>query len=733
MPFLSAAFRTSAGPVAATTLLLTLSAAAVAQTPAPVPHTPYHFRNVTIVAGGFISGILPSPSVRGLMYLRTDIGGAYRWDSAAQQWIPLTDWVPMDNSNMLGIESMALDPSDPNKLYVAAGTYSAAWAPNGSILRSNDQGRSFQVTAVPFKMGGNEDGRFAGERLAVDPAAPNILYMGTRHDGLWSSVDSGKSWSQVSSFPGKSTNGVGVVFVDFDKAAGQSPTQTLYVGVSTTDASLFRSRDGGKTWEPVPGSPTGMLPNHGVLASDGWLYLTYGDAPGPNGMKNGAVWKWNTRTGKWKNITPEVPGENKNPSFGYGGLAVDAAQPETILAATMDRWNGGDDIYRSTDGGSHWTGLRDSSLRDATLSPYLIEEDGKVGFGHWMGALAIDPFDPNHALYGTGATVWATHDLTQVDEKKSTHWAVGAKGMEETAVIQLTSPPKGPHLFSGLGDIGCFRNENFEVSPGGGAMRTPSFSNCNSMDFAASNPDLMVRTGGTWGGQAHGGFSADNGVSWRPFATEPPGADRGGQVAISADGSLILWATSKGVLGQSADHGKTWKMTDKAPQRAQVVADRVHAERFYIYDPENAKIFGGDGPQVDFHELTLNVPKDGRMVATPDRPDDLWFACRAGLWHADASNTVSPLTQIANVQEAYALGFGRAERDKGYPTLFLSGKVSGRLGIYRSTDEGAHWTQIDDDQHHYGWIGTVSGDPRVFGRVYLGTNGRGVIYGDVAK
>jgi hypothetical protein len=39
---------------------------------------------------------------------------------------------------------------------------------------------------------------------------------------------------------------------------------------------------------------------------------------------------------------------------------------------------------------------------------------------------------------------------------------------------------------------------------------------------------------------------------------------------------------------------------------------------------------------------------------------------------------------------------------------------------------------VNDDQHQYGWISVISGDPRVFGRVYFGANGRGIIYGDPA-
>jgi hypothetical protein len=55
------------------------------------------------------------------------------------------------------------------------------------------------------------------------------------------------------------------------------------------------------------------------------------------------------------------------------------------------------------------------------------------------------------------------------------------------------------------------------------------------------------------------------------------------------------------------------------------------------------------------------------------------------------------------------------------------------IGIFRSTNAGKSWTRINDDHHPWGSIGTVVGDPRVFGRVYLGTNGRGIIYGDPAS
>ena len=222
----------------------------------------YSWRNVEIIGGGFVTGIEFSASEPGLAYARTDIGGAYRWDDAAGRWIPLTDWAGWDNYHLLGIESIATDPVDPDRVYLAAGTYTASWARNGAILRSTDRGRTWKITQMPFQMGGNEPGRSIGERLAIDPNKHNVLYFGSRDNGLWKSTDFGKSWHRVQSFPVEGMSGIGIGFVLFDKNSGSSgsPTPTIYVGVASKDNHLYRSTDGGETWEAVPGQPTGFIP-----------------------------------------------------------------------------------------------------------------------------------------------------------------------------------------------------------------------------------------------------------------------------------------------------------------------------------------------------------------------------------------------------------------------------------------------------------------------------------------
>ena len=98
--------------------------------------SPYRFHNVVIGGGGgFIPGIVFSTTEPGLVYARTDIGGAYRFDPEAGRWIPLLDWIGFPDWNLSGVESIAIDPVDPERVYLAVGTYTNEYATeNGAII-----------------------------------------------------------------------------------------------------------------------------------------------------------------------------------------------------------------------------------------------------------------------------------------------------------------------------------------------------------------------------------------------------------------------------------------------------------------------------------------------------------------------------------------------------------------------------------------------------------------------
>src|SRR4051812_36940045 len=222
-------------------LLFLLAACGVAAAQSSPAASPEHYiwRSVKVGGGGFIPGIVFSRVEKGLAYLRSDMGGVYRWDDAKKTWIPLQD--AMAESSYHGGESIAPDPVDPNTVYVAAGMYRGD---PSAMLRSRDRGSTWETFPVTFKMGGNEDGRGVGERLAVDPNETSILYFGSRHDGLQRSTNRAETWEKVASFPmkGKGTptgdwhvpTNVGLSFVVFDPKSGAkgSPTKTIFVGVA---------------------------------------------------------------------------------------------------------------------------------------------------------------------------------------------------------------------------------------------------------------------------------------------------------------------------------------------------------------------------------------------------------------------------------------------------------------------------------------------------------------------
>ncbi|WP_109003444.1 RICIN domain-containing protein [Streptomyces rishiriensis] len=675
---------------------------------------PYVWKNAQVVGGGYVTGLVFNQREKGLLYARTDMGGAYRWDTGAEQWIPLTDWVGEKDWNLLGIDSLATDPVDPDRLYLGAGTYTNEWAGNGAMLRSTDRGRTFQRTDLPFKLGGNEPGRGAGERLVIDPAAHGTLLLGTRKNGLWRSTDYGVTWSQVSSFPVKdgASSGAGISFVTY----GPAGSRTVYVGVADKSASLYRSTDGGGTWQAVPGQPTGQMPQHGVFSGDGSLYLTYTDALGPNGVTAGSVWKYTPAGGVWKNVSPS------SGSYGFSGLAVDPRKPSTVMVTTLDRWWPEDEVYRSTDGGATWKALASKSVRDASAAPYV-----GTGIGHWMTALAVDPFDSGHVLYGTGNGIWRSKDVTAEDSGGASHWTAGARGLEETALADAIAPPGGATLITSMGDQGGFRYGGSLTEVPAGRLQNPMMSNSTDIDFAQSNPSAMVRVGR--GGAQDGAYSTDGGSSWHGFRTEPVGSADSGRVAISADGSTVVWTEAGQAPYRSTDMGASWSKVGGLGADAVVVADRSSARTFYSLS--GGVLYAGADGGATFTARATGLPS-GRLVAVPGVAGDLWIAGGSkGLLHStDGGRT---FTTLNTVQSASALGFGKAAPGASYQALYLIGTVKDVTGVFRSTDKGATWLRVNDDAHQWGSfasVGIVSGDPDTFGRVYVGTNGRGLQYGD---
>ena len=712
------------------------AAAQTVENPSVRNPSSYRWKNVAIHGGGFVVGIIPHPTVRGLIYARTDVGGAYRLDPGSNRWQPITDWIGGPDSNLSGIESIALDPTDKNRVYIAAGMYSQRWAPNGAILRSLDQGRTWQKTSLPIKLGGNEAGRFNGERLAVDPNEPSILYFGSRHNGLWKTVDHGQSWHRVEGFPvPRHTAGVGTVFVIYDIHSGKrgQSTAVMYVGVSTPHGGIYRSIDAGATWHKLPGQPLGLRPNHAALAADGSLYVSYGKQAGPNSMTDGAVWKCNTRNCQWTDITPLSP-EKDHRSFGYGTVAIDVQYPGTVMAGTFCRWNGGDIIFRSTNGGKSWIPISPNhgGIWSVESAPWLNFHSPHPMVTNWIGSLQIDPHNSQRVLYTTGWGIFESTDVMAADSGSPTHWRFYCDGVEETVVLDLISPPAGAHLLSSLGDIGGFKHDNLRISPPDG-MLNPNYGNNTSIDFAEHDPSFMVRVFG--GRPVNAAYSTDGGTSWIPFKNAPSGAMYG-RIAVSTDAKAIVWTAGSGpwngpdrIAHVTHDRGESWKACRGLQASWQVISDRVDPRKFYAFSPREGRVYISSDAGVSFHRMGRMFPRgNAALRSVPGQSGDLWLASAHGLYFHSASAVTA--VRVAGIDSAHHIGFGRAAPAMNYPAIFIVGRLNGIYGFFRSDDAGSTWVRINDYQHQFFTINAITGDPRIYGRVYLGTSGRGIIFGD---
>ncbi|WP_396449127.1 cellulose binding domain-containing protein [Actinomadura sp.] len=764
--------RSLAGAAAAVAAALALVAstvavvAAVAVRPAAAAET-YTWKNVRIDGGGFVPGIVFSRKEKNLIYARTDIGGAYRWDQSGRQWVPLLDWVGWDKWGYNGVISLAADPVDADRVYAAVGMYTNDWDPNnGAVLRSADRGKTWQAAELPFKLGGNMPGRGMGERLAVDPNDNRVLYLGTPEGhGLWRSTDRGATWAKVNSFtnpgdysddPGDGTgygsHRPGVVWVTFDESSGTagSPSRTIYVGVADKENTVYRSTDAGATWQSVPGQPTGYIAHKGVLDAAGHvLYIATSDTAGPYSGAKGDVWKLDTQSGAWTQISP-IPSSSSDDYFGYSGLTIDRRHPGTLMVATQVSWWPDMIMWRSTDGGASWTRIWDWTsypnrsfryTQDISGVPWLTfgtnpsppEVTPKLG---WMNeSVEIDPFDSDRLMYGTGATIYGTENLTRWDAGDQITIKPMVKGLEETAVLDLISPPSGAPLVSGLGDIGGFRHTDLGSVPA--AMFTqPVFTSTTSLDYAEGDPSVMVRAGDFTDSDrpndSHVAFSTDGGANWFQ-GTEPGGVDNGGTVAAAADGSRFVWAPgdSGRQVVYSVGFGNSWSQSSGVPANAIVESDRVNASKFYAFSGGRFYV-STNGGQSFSATAASGLPSSGvHFKAVPGEEGDIWLAGDTGLFHSTDSG--ASFTKAASISKAVNVGFGKAAPGADYPAVYLVGTVDGTTRLFRSNDAGAHWTRINDDQHQYGNAGeALTGDPRIYGRVYLGTNGRGIIYGDTS-
>jgi len=251
-------------------------------------------------------------------------------------------------------------------------------------------------------------------------------------------------------------------------------------------------------------------------------------------------------------------------------------------------------------------------------------------------------------------------------------------------------------------------------------------------------------------------YSLNYGKNWTFFPTYPVPNNYylGGIVAIASDGSKIVWQPFQATPYYTEDLGQTWKSSTGAPinddaccnaykpprlgldsgYNLRLVADCENPTKFYIYS--EGKFYRTDDGSATW-KVVSTFPISSKinhvyLQTAPDREGEIWISLESeGLWRSsDSGNSFSKVSAFSS---AMLVSFGKNPPDKTVPTVFVMGTYSKDFGVWRSDDFGISWIRANSDEVPLGdnpW--TLEGDKAVYGRVYVGTLGRGVFVGDMA-
>ena len=791
----------------------------------------YIYRNLPIPGGGYVTGFLYHKKARDVFYIRTDIGGVYRFDENRECWVSLIDHVTMEDISETFPIAIALDDNHPERLYIACGINKAG---AGKIAVSDDYGAHFIYYDFPILIHGNLNGRGTADRLIVDKKDGNKLYYAGQQEGLWISRDRGAHWVKCAACPEEYLTFAGMSDDGSALLIGSAGVTSMR-SERLRGHSLYVSYDGGanfdKLWQPEDGEIEGVK-MAGLVAQryafdEKYLYVTYsvmgrnayvlenGYSCDGGSVIGGRVVRYpimhkeerigtdagadtadieGIRFGQGEDITPGLScmdsdsgiadGEHSHTDIlehGFGGIDAAASRPGLLVCSTISKEEG-DSVYRSFDYGKTWEEILydlevgELAFRTSYMKPCY---NGGGSIIHWLSDMKINPFNEEEAWFNTGTGVFRTQNLTE-DKVVFSDWC---DGLEETVHLNLYSPPAGEVLLIDiLGDLGgfAFRNPDTPCDNSFDDADGNRYITCINADYSDLNPNCVVVTPrGNWKGKTKGGLilSKDQCKTFdrlpMPFgltpkldralhAIEQPNVNSG-WAAISPDENTIVWSVAEGIrlpadmVIVSSDGGRTFRrvqILDMAGNSAEqggmkVFSDRMDSGLFYGFGEHSEFYISSDGG-LTFRQRTLpeNFPDVNFALIDCANKTEVRGECgkqgvfymalkENGLWklHYDKEKDDIDVTKLSAPDDIfYRVGLGILRPDGDYAgedkAIYTAAVIDGEYGFYRSVDDGKSYVRLNSADQMYGEINSIEGDSRVFGRFYLGTGSRGVLYGE---
>ena len=685
-------------------------------------------------AGGYADGLDESPD--GTLVVRTDTNGAYLWNGSSWQQLVTSSSMPAafiaanPVSSGQGVYEIQIAPSNSNIMYMMF---------DGYVFASTNKGATWtQTSFAQVTESSNDSFRMYGQKMAVDPNNPNIVYVGTPQNGLWVTTNGGSTWTQVTSVPVSGTSNSaypGITGIMFDPAIGgavNGVTQTIFA--SSYGNGVYESANGGSTWTQLSGGPSNV--EYATVGPNGAYYAV--------GNNNQALWRY--YNGVWTELL--------QPSDGIEAVVINKQNPNEIVSVAPSGY-----LRISYDGGTTWSSEPTPVVQSTDIpweaAAQMAADDAYMYLT--VGGAAFSTSNPNELILSTGTGSFDVMVPTSNPTAGSLIYDDNSVGIENLSTNEILVAPGGTPLLVSW-DRPFIPVTNLDDYPTTyGPVASNNIVAGWSADYASSTPGFLVGLADWWGTE-ESGYSTNGGATWTKFATDIPGADSsfmGGTIAASTTQNFI-WAPADGFQPYYTLNGgqtwnpitlpgvSSWSNFDWAYylRTRTVTADRVLANTFYLYDPGTGVFETTNGGQawseVHAGALTSYDNYNSEIMSVPGEAGNLFFT--AGIQgngtnppsYAQfmmSTNQGATWTAVPNVLDVFCFGFGAAAPGQSYPSIYIVGYVNNVYGIWQSTNKAQSWTQIGTQPTgELDQITAISGDPNVFGQVYVGFNGGGYAY-----
>lgn len=630
---------------------------------------------------GRINVIRFDPTNTSIMYAGTASGGVWKTTDGGTTWAPISD-----NIAVLSIADIAIDPSNPNNIYIATGDgYGYAMGTSGDfwgglysagILHSTDGGATWNTTGLSYA----QSSVVIIQRLVMDPSNSNTLLAGTK-TALLRSIDGGATWSQV----------LGVRIYDIEYNTSNS--STVY---AAGNGNIYKSTDGGATWSSIKsGVGTDRISIEVTAANSQVIYSL---AIGGSLLKStdgGATWATKTFPsgasffGYYDGVlscsdadenflvaggsamVKSTDGGGAWSSTGLGSVHADHHSIEFLPNSSSTFFSGNDGgIYKTTNSGTGWTNISAglmiaqiyrvaTSPADATIFYSGWQDNGSnrwnAGTGTWTKVYSSDGMDCMIDHTNT-QNVYITTQYGGL--KRSTNGGSSFTSIAPCSgnwVTPLEMDPVTPSTIY-QGCVSIYKSTNSGTSwsiIGNNLFSTSSNNGCEDIAIAPSNTSILYACSFTKMVK-----TTDGGTTWTTITGTLPVTGTGiNQIAISNTNPDVVWVclggySSGNKVFASTDGGATWaNISGTLPNLPvnSVVYENNSPDRLYVgtdvgvyYRDNNTTdwVFYNSGlPNVMVHELEINYTSLKLVAGTYGR----------GIWQSDLADAVVSNQSVINV------------------------------------------------------------------------------------